>query len=72
MFWLTLQLSQPIFSKRAEISAIWQNRRGGVEDSATAEISRSQVWQWIRQAATRNKILVARSFVFTLEFLLKI
>ena len=25
--------------------------RGCVEDSATAEISRSQVWQWIRQGA---------------------
>jgi len=25
--------------------------QGGVEDSATAEISRSQVWQWIRQEA---------------------
>ncbi|KAK4301254.1 hypothetical protein Pmani_026589 [Petrolisthes manimaculis] len=26
--------------------------RGAVEDSATAEISRSQVWQWIRHRAT--------------------
>ncbi len=64
---------QPIFSKRAEISATWQHRRGGVEDSATAEISRSQVWQWIRQAGPRNKIFSCQVLhFFAIEFLLKI
>jgi hypothetical protein len=39
-----------------------------VEDSATAEISRSQVWQWIRQAGLCNKILVPRSSFLALNF----
>ncbi len=69
MFYPTLQFSQVIFSNRAEISATWQHRRGGVEDSATAEISRSQVWQWIRQAGPRNKIFSYEVLhFFTLQF----
>ena len=40
--------------------------KGAVEDSATAEISRAQIWQWIRHAATienKNKV-VTRKLVF--------
>ncbi|CAL8358685.1 unnamed protein product [Merluccius merluccius] len=39
--------------------------RGQVEDSATAEISRSQVWQWIRHQAQLedNKRVVTRAMV---------
>lgn len=39
--------------------------RGAVEDSATAEISRSQVWQWIRHRATLEDdgALVTRTLV---------
>jgi malate synthase A len=36
-----------------------------VEDSATAEISRSQVWQWIRHGIKiENGILISRKFVY--------
>ena len=36
--------------------------RGAVEDSATAEISRSQVWQWIYHQVSR-KVRELRGFV---------
>uniref|UniRef100_A0A182M6P6 Uncharacterized protein n=1 Tax=Anopheles culicifacies TaxID=139723 RepID=A0A182M6P6_9DIPT len=40
---------------------------GSVEDSATAEISRSQLWQWIRMGAViedRENIIVTRTLVY--------
>jgi malate synthase A len=40
--------------------------KGAIEDSATAEISRAQIWQWIRHAASienKNKV-VTRNLVF--------
>ncbi|XP_044538240.1 malate synthase-like [Gracilinanus agilis] len=43
--------------------------RGQVEDSATAEISRSQVWQWIRHQARLEddeRMVVSRSLVHNL------
>ncbi|XP_074128718.1 malate synthase-like isoform X2 [Sminthopsis crassicaudata] len=43
--------------------------RGQVEDSATAEISRSQVWQWIRHRAKLEddeRMVVSRSLVHNL------
>ncbi|XP_058462383.1 malate synthase-like [Malaya genurostris] len=42
---------------------------GTVEDSATAEISRSQIWQWIRHRATierEHNAYVTRSLVYSM------
>jgi hypothetical protein len=37
--------------------------RGAVEDSATAEISRSQVWQWIRRGALAQQLICRLPFL---------
>mgnify|MGYP001801077266 FL=1 len=41
---------------------------GSVEDSATAEISRSQVWQWMRHSQTLEDdgALITKSYVSSL------
>lgn len=42
---------------------------GAVEDSATAEISRSQIWQWIRHKAPiegKSDLYVTRAMVYTM------
>lgn len=41
--------------------------KGSVEDSATAEISRAQVWQWIRHAAKieNQDQIITREFIYS-------
>ena len=41
--------------------------KGSIEDSATAEISRAQVWQWIRHAAKieNQDQIITREFIYS-------
>lgn len=42
---------------------------GSVEDSATAEISRSQVWQWIKHNVSKFSLLTSLNYVAVFNFL---